>query len=75
MCIDFRALENISVKNKYPLPIIDNLLDQLKNDVYFTNLDLKSGYHQIKIVNNDVLKTTSKTKKELFKWLLMQFGL
>ena len=54
MYIDFRALKNITVKNRYPLPIIDELLDQLKNVVYFTKLDLRSGYHDIIIAEGDI---------------------
>jgi hypothetical protein len=54
MCIDFQALNNIMVKNRYPLPKIDDLLDQLKNVVYFTKLDLKIGYHQIRISEGDM---------------------
>jgi hypothetical protein len=49
MCVDYRALNKITVKNRYPLPCIDDLLDQLKNVVYLTNLDLCSGYHQIRV--------------------------
>jgi hypothetical protein len=49
MCIEFRALNKITVKNHYPLPRIDDLLDQLNNVVYFTKMDLRSGYHHIRI--------------------------
>jgi hypothetical protein len=63
------------VKNKYPLPCIDDLLYQLKNVVYFTKLDLRSGYHQIRVAEQDAWKTTFKTKQGLFEWLFMLFGL
>jgi hypothetical protein len=53
MCVDYWALNKITVKNQYPLPCIDVLLDQLKNDFYFTKLDLCSGYHQIRAAKHD----------------------
>jgi hypothetical protein len=62
MCVDYRDLNKITVKNRYPLPCIDDLLDQLKNVVYFTKLDLCSGYHQIRVAEHDAWKTSFKTK-------------
>jgi len=57
MCVDYQALNKITVKNRYPRPHIDDLLDQLKNVVYFTKLDLRNGYHQIRVAEQDAWKT------------------
>ena len=73
--MDRQALNKITVKNRYPLPRIDDLLDQLKNDIYFTKLALHSGYHQVRIAEQDVWKTAFKTKQVLFDWMVMPFGL
>ena len=75
MCIDYQDLNKISVKNIYPLPWIDERIDNLKGAKFFTKLDLKSGYHQIAIESIDVCKMTSKTKEGLFELLDMPFGL
>jgi hypothetical protein len=75
MCVDYRTFNKIMVKNRYPLPHIDDLLDQLKNVVYFTKLDLHSGYYQIRVAEHDAWKNSFKTKQGLFEWLVMSFGI
>jgi hypothetical protein len=62
LCIDFRQLNKVTVKNKYPLPKIDDLFDQLKDVEIFSKIDLKSGYHQVRIKEEDVSKTTFRTR-------------
>ena len=61
MCVDYRALNRITVKNRYPLPRIDDLIDQPESAQYFTKLDLKSGYHQVRVREEDTWKTAFKT--------------
>ena len=75
LCIDYRALNKITVKNRYPLPRIDDLIDQLQGARYFTKIDLKSGYHQVRVKPEDVWKIAFKTRFGLFEWLVVPFGL
>jgi hypothetical protein len=73
ICIDFRALNNITIKKIYHIPRIDDLLDWLKNVVYFNKIDVRSGYHHIIIAENDIWKTSFKTRYGLFELLVMPF--
>jgi hypothetical protein len=75
MCVDYHSLNEVTIKNKYPLPRIDDLFDQLKGACVFLKIDLRSGYHQLKIRATDIPKTAFITQYGLFEYTVMSFGL
>ena len=75
LCIDYRQLNRVTIKNRYPLPMIDDLFDQLRGARVYSKIDLCICYHQMRVMEADIPKTTFKTRYGLFEFIVMPFGL
>lgn len=75
ICVDYRVVNNMTIKNRYPLPRMNELIDKLKGAKHFTKIDLHNSYNLVRIKEGDEWKTTFRTEYGLFEWLVMPFGL
>ena len=75
MCVEYRRMNEVTIKNKYPLPKIEDLFDQLNGARVFSKIDLRTGYHQLKVRESDIPKTAFTTRYGLFEYTVKSFGL